>query len=135
MTTNVQSPKFFKVFRFALALFNRAGEVKTLIGAHWDGPHLVLTRGMQEEPARPSLARELADVDHIEVRLWNRADRAALTWRVTHEGLRDRGFLFMSADTDEVAEEAVCLLNAQLREGPPFLNPPADVLASDPVTP
>lgn len=116
--TTTMACSFHKVFRFSLALLNNAGEEKSigLLAAQWEGPHLVFTRGMQREPVRPGLASELQNTDEIRVQLWTAEGEVARTWRVTYEKIRDRGFLWMNATVDGVAQEAVCLVNAELRE-------------------
>jgi hypothetical protein len=106
--TRCPAPEFVRVFRFEILL---TSERLALSRMHWEGPHLVLTRGMRADSL--SLFDEVKGAS-LRVRLFRDQDVVFRVWGVKYERVADRGFLFLDAAENEVALEAVCLVNAEL---------------------
>ena len=109
---------YMRTFRFTLVSVDEKlteTQISTM-RFHWEGPHLIVSRGMQKDPPIKSLRDELESLGShdLRVRLFELNDVLFREFNLVFDKLLDRGFLFMDSGVDEIAMEAVCFTNAQM---------------------
>ncbi|NUP12965.1 MAG: hypothetical protein HOW73_43550 [Polyangiaceae bacterium] len=101
--------EILRTFRFVIEV---GPHTLGIANARWEGTNLILMRAVPKDSsddlitwfagAKPAVAFILFGQDGLQARCW----------RIKYERAVNRGFDFLDAKKDEVACEAVCLVNA-----------------------
>lgn len=127
--------EYVRVFRFGLKVspslnvetHDECAAASKFLGVaniEWDGPHLVITRGIVRD--KPSLIHEIGEKGlDVRVVLFDEPVEGPdgklqhvvfREWKLKYERVQDRGFSFLDAMRSEAAKESVCVVNAEMVE-------------------
>lgn len=103
--------QYLKVFRFAITVGGRQFGVES---CRWEGTSFIITRAIEKDPTAPPLhTLWLQAKPEVFVTLLTGEGTDAVVWRIDYDRAVNRGPDLLHAAKDDVAREAVCLVNAR----------------------